>query len=82
VGFSIKDVHREILMNKNYKYDTMFLPHDASVASMNDRQTRAETLRELGYKAYVLPRVKAIRDRIDLTRDYFRYCWFDKSKTE
>jgi len=43
----MKDVHREVLMNKPYKYGTMFLPHDAKVASMNDRKTREDTLSEL-----------------------------------
>lgn len=44
---SILDVHSQILAPKGYKYDTLFLPHDAEVKSMNDGKTRANQFREL-----------------------------------
>lgn len=81
VWFSIKDVHSELLVNKPYKYKTMYLPHDAKVASMNDRQTREETLKSLWYEVKVLEKT-SINDRINNARDLFKNCWFDKGKTE
>ncbi len=81
VWYWIKDVHSEVLVQKPYRYWKMFLPHDARVASMNDRQTREETLRELWYDVIVLDRT-AINDRIEITRNSFQNFRFDKSKTE
>ncbi len=77
VGFWIKDVHREVLIDKPYRFWKMYLPHDARVASMNDRKTREEALNELWYDVEVLDRT-AISDRIDITRDTFKYMFFDK----
>jgi hypothetical protein len=48
---------------------------------MNDRITREDTMKSLGYKVIVLERT-GISLRIDNTRDNFLMFWFDKSKTE
>jgi len=77
VGYWMKDVHREVLIDKPYRYGKMFLPHDAKVASMNDRKTREDTLVELWYDVEVLQRT-AISDRIDDTRNNFKFMYFDK----
>ena len=82
VWYSISDVHSEVLVHKNYRYWKMFLPHDWKVASMNDRQTREEKLKSLWYNVIVLERDKSVNDRIEVTRNLFKNCWFDKSKTE
>ena len=81
VGFSIKEIHSEILRDRWYKYETMFLPHDAEVESMNDHKTRSAQLKELGYNVVTLEKT-AISDRHDNVRDNYQNCWFDKSKCE
>ena len=81
IWYSIKDIHSEVLKEKWYKYEKIFLPHDANVESMNDHKTRASQLQELWYKVHVLERT-AISDRHDNVRDNFKYCFFDKSKCE
>jgi len=77
-GFSMQDLHAEVLMDKTYKWGTMFMPHDAKVHSQNDWKTREETMKELWYKVKVLERW-AISDRIQAVRDNFKYCYFDKA---
>lgn len=78
VWYWLKDIHREVLNKKEYNYWVVYLPHDAKVASMNDRKTREETMIELWYKVEVLPRT-LISDRIDITRDAFQFMYFDES---
>ena len=79
IGFSIEDIHNEILRNKPYNFEAMFLPFDANVASLNDKKTRAQALTELWYKVYVLAKTSK-SDRRDNVRNNFKYCWFDKEK--
>jgi len=81
IGFSIKEIHSEVLKDKWYNYERMFLPHDAEVESMNDHKTRSAQLKELWYEVTTLERT-AISDRHDNVRDNFQNCWFDKSKCE
>ena len=80
IGYSMQDMHHQVLAPKakdrGFSYDTMFLPHDAEVQSMNDHKTRSAQLRELGYKVVTLERT-LIADRINEVRDNFKYCWFD-----
>ena len=77
--FSMQDFHAEIMSQKNYNIHTAFLPHDAEVHSQNDWKTRSQTMRELGYNVYVLQRWW-VSDRIQIVRDNFKYCWFDKQR--
>lgn len=74
--FSMRDLHSEILSQKPYKYEKIFMPFDAKVHSQNDWKTREETMKELGYKVEVLEKW-GISDRIALVRDNFKYCFFD-----
>ncbi len=81
IGYSIKEIHSEVLKDRGYKYERMFLPHDAEVESMNDHKTRSAQLKELWYEVVTLERT-AISDRHDNVRDNFQNCWFDKSHCE
>ena len=79
--FSMQDLHSEILIDKPYKYHTVFMPHDAEVHSQNDWKTRSQTMRDLGYKVEVLTsKPWAVSERIQDVRDNFKYCWFDKQR--
>lgn len=79
IWYSMRDLHSEILSQKKYKYEKVFMPHDARVHSQNDWKTREDTMKELWYNVEVLERW-SISDRISLVRDNFKYCFFDKSK--
>lgn len=79
IGYSIQDIHYDVLKDKPYNYDTMFLPHDAEVESMNDHKTRTVQLSELWYSVHVLQKT-AISDRHNFVRDNFKYCYFDTEK--
>lgn len=48
-GSNIRAMAREVLRTRPYVYAWHFLPHDGTVASLNDGQSRLQTLSEEGY---------------------------------
>lgn len=48
-GSNIKAMAREVLKTRPYVYAWHFLPHDGTVSSLNDGQSRLHTLAEEGY---------------------------------
>ena len=79
--FSMEDLHSEVLIDKPYRFWTLYMPHDAEVHSQNDWKTRSQTMRDLWYKVHVLTsKPWAISERIQEVRNNFKYCWFDKEK--
>jgi len=79
--FSMQDLHSEVLIDKPYRWGTLYMPHDAEVHSQNDWKTRSQTMRELWYTVHVLTsRPWAVSERIQEVRTNFKYCWFDKEK--
>jgi len=79
--FSMEDLHAEVLVDKPYKWGTLYMPHDAEVHSQNDWKTRSQTMRELWYTVYVLTsKPWAVAERIQEVRTNFKNCYFDKEK--
>jgi len=72
----------KILQSKPYTYDQHVMPHDISVRVWSDSaNTRYETALALGIKPITLvPRVKAVDERIHILRTAFPTLLFDKKK--
>ncbi len=65
-----------------YAYECHYLPHDAGVAdwSQGDNRTRKEVLEDMKIgKVEVVPRILNLADGIDMTRQMFAKCKFDKT---
>jgi len=79
--FSMQDLHSEVLIDKPYRWWTLYMPHDAEVHSQNDWKTRSQTMRELWYTIKVLTsRPWAVSERIQEVRNNFKNCYFDEEK--
>lgn len=77
------DVYAKLLQNKGYKYDGIYLPHDAQVREMTSGKSRVETIRSLMKNVRVNVMAKYdVADSINSARMLLSRCWFDKQKTE
>lgn len=75
------DHYAKILKDKGYLYGEHYLPHDVQVSELSTNTTRMETLENLGVKPIqVVPRIKALNEGIEQTRQAFSSCWFDKAR--
>lgn len=72
----------KVLKEKPYVYGRHYLPHDVEVKELSAKQSRKEILRSLGIKATPVPRIGAVSDGIEITRNYLRTCWFDAEKCD
>jgi len=62
-----------------YRYGSHFLPFDVEVRELGTGKSRLETLRELGIKVSVAPKLP-VADGINAVRRILSRCWFDKDK--
>src|ERR1700690_3658404 len=69
------------LRRRDYKYDTLYLPHDANNESVVADVTFASVMRSNGFKVEVLPKL-GIEDGINAARMIFPKCIFDETKTK
>lgn len=65
-----------------YRYGDHWLPHDVKVRELNNGKSRYETLRKLGVKPKVVPRVEDVHDRISDVRNVLSRCYFDEKNTK
>lgn len=67
---------------KNYRFETHYLPHDADVAdwSQGDNRTRKQVLEDMKIgRVEVVPRIGNLLDGIEMTRQMMSRCKFDKT---
>jgi hypothetical protein len=73
--------YAKILTARGYLYGKTVLPHDAEVRSLNDKRTRTEILRDLGFNdIQIIPQMDPMT-RINAARMMLPACWFDLAKT-
>ncbi len=69
------------LQDKPYIYGNDYLPHDAENESIA-AQSVAKTMREMGRKVIVVPRVSDKKLGLKATREIFSRCYFDEAKCQ
>ena len=62
-----------------YRYGSHYLPFDVEVRELGTGKSRLETLRELGIRVSVAPKLP-VADGINAVRRILSRCWFDKDK--
>mgnify|MGYP003640745237 CR=1 FL=1 len=60
-----------------YRYGDHNFPHDVAVRELGTGKSREETLRELGIRVKIAPKL-SIEDGINAVRRIISRCWFDK----
>ncbi len=65
------------LKSRSYPIHQLILPHDADARELQTGKSRAQFLRERGFKCRVLPRTNDLMGDIDLVRSKFNRFWFD-----
>jgi len=71
--------YAQVLKDKDYDYDFMYLPHDAFAKRLESPKTIAEQFESYGFKIKRVPKL-AIESGIQLVRKLFPNMWFDKIK--
>ncbi|UFS71382.1 hypothetical protein LPW11_04105 [Geomonas sp. RF6] len=75
--------YTKMLQDKPYTYGRHYLPHDASVRSLNDAVSREDKLYELGLRSIItVERTQSIEDGIEEVRNFLASCWFDSAACE
>ena len=69
----------KVLKSKGYVYAEPLLPHDVLASELGTGTTRFETLRRLGLKGRVIPKMK-VDDGINAVRMLLPRCWFDATR--
>lgn len=69
----------KVIQERGYVYDTHFLPHDADNESLG-AESIAKTMRRMGHKVVVVPRVSEKSSGLKASREIFGSCWFDREK--
>jgi hypothetical protein len=70
------------LKSRDYPIHELILPHDAEVRELQTGNSRAQFLRDRGFKVKVLPRTNDRMGDIEVVRTKFNRFWFDKVKCE
>jgi hypothetical protein len=73
--------YADIIMEKKYRYGTMWAPHDMIVREFTSGQTRLDTAKNMGMSFSVSNRI-SIESQIQLVRQTIPLCWFDAEKCE
>jgi hypothetical protein len=73
--------YADIIMEKKYRYGTMWAPHDMIVREFTSGQTRLATAKNMGMNFSVSNRL-SIESQIQLVRQTLPICWFDAEKCE
>jgi len=78
-GESLQYYARE-LQKLPYVYAMNYLPHDGEVVDLSEEKnlSRADILRNLGFKVKVVERVDLKGNAIQAVRDIIHKCWFDE----
>lgn len=71
----------KVIQDKPYLYGIDYLPHDADHESLG-ADSIAKTMKNLGRKVQVVPRVPQKAMELKATREIFSRCWFDEAKCQ
>lgn len=75
----------EMLDNKPYEYDTIWLPHDAKAMTLATNKSTADQFmdhyRDTDVKLDIVPRL-SVQDGIEATRLILPYSWFNSAKCD
>ena len=69
----------KVLQERGYVYGSHYLPHDADNEGLGS-DSIAKTMKGMGHKAVVVPRVTDKKLGLKATREIFPRCWFDEAK--
>jgi hypothetical protein len=69
------------LRSRDYKYDTLWLPHDADHGNLATGKSIAEIVRAAGFRVRVVPNI-GLEDGINAARLLFPRCNFDSERCE
>jgi hypothetical protein len=72
--------YADMMRRHDWEIDLLYLPHDATVRSLNDKKTRATAFKEEGFRVKVVKRSSVI-DGIDRVRSYIPKMLIDTSCT-
>lgn len=75
------DHYLEVLQNRNYIYDCLWLPHDARNKYLSTKMSTYEQILEKGFKdrCRIVPKLSLL-DGINAMRTVFPSCYFDRSR--
>lgn len=71
--------YAQVIQEKGYKLDTMWLPHDAFAKRLESPKTIAQQFEGYGFKVRRVPSMP-INAGIQLVRKYFPQFWIDKTR--
>jgi len=75
------DHYAKVLREKPYTYEELIWPHDGDNSELGTGRTRADVMREFGFRVRILPRV-SIDDGIQAARTLLDRSVFDEIRTE
>jgi hypothetical protein len=71
---------RELMQQRDYRYEEHILPHDAQVRELGTGVSRLETLRSMGLKNVTVAPKLSVEDGINASRLMLAKCVFDAAK--
>lgn len=71
----------ELLENKPYEYDNIWLPHDARAKTLQTGKSTVEQFLERKLPVHIVPQL-SVQHGIDAVRMVLPYCWFNKDPTK
>lgn len=75
------DHYAKVLRERPYNYDELIWPHDGENSELGTGRSRADVMREMGFRVRILPRV-SIDDGIQAGRSLLDRAVFDETKTD
>lgn len=82
-GADVDSSREENERRGGYNYGTHYLPHDVEHKLLGMTRTRRQQLEDGGLKnLHVVPRIRHKNEAIEMARQVFSQCWFDKVRCE
>lgn len=75
------DHYAKVLRERPYTYDELLWPHDGNNSDLSTGRTRADTMREMGFRVRILPRI-SVDDGIAAARTLLDRAIFAEGKTD
>lgn len=68
------------MQKTEYVFGDIYLPHDANIVDLSrgDNKSRAQIVKDAGFRVHVVPRVPDKIEAIQAVRDVLPRCWFDE----
>lgn len=68
------------LASRGYEYGSMYLPHDAKHSRLGYKHSIEQQVRARYPNTFVVPKINAVADGINMTRLFLAKCWFDEAE--